>query len=249
MKTGSAATAKNIITTPQEEFDSLRFISTESPCPYLPNRLSRHETYGVNDIDGKAYRDLMSMGFRRCGSMVYRPRCRSCSECCPIRIPLAEWKLSKSLRRVWRMNHDVQVEVGTPTSTHEKFALFQRYLEARHDGAMARTVEAFEEFLYHSPTETLEFRYTLEDHLVAVSIADRCSDGLSSVYHYYDPDLHKRSLGAYSVLWEVEWCRQVALDYYYLGFYVAGSKTMSYKARFRPHELLNELGRWVPPCP
>ena len=47
------------------------------------------------------------------------------------------------------------------------------------------------------------------------------------------------------MLWEVDYCRERKLDYYYLGFYVAGSRTMAYKARFRPHQILAGEDRWV----
>jgi arginyl-tRNA--protein-N-Asp/Glu arginylyltransferase len=34
------------------------------------------------------------------------------------------------------------------------------------------------------------------------------------------------------------------LPYYYLGFLVSGSRTMNYKSRFKPYEILSEPGKW-----
>jgi arginine-tRNA-protein transferase len=113
---------------------------------------------------------------------------------------------------------------------------------------MSANVESFENFLYDSPLPTQDFCYRLGERLVGVSTVDRCPGGFSSVYMYFDPDEGKRSLGTYSVLREVEYSKTQGLPYYYLGYYVAGSKTMSYKARFRPNEILVQAGRWAAPA-
>jgi arginine-tRNA-protein transferase len=132
-----------------------------------------------------------------------------------------------------------------PIPTEDKFELYRAYLDHQHDGAMPRTYESFYEFLYDSPTETHELSYMHGERLVGVSIADRVPGGLSSVYMYFDPAASARSLGTFSALWELEYCRKHDLPYYYFGFFVADSKTMAYKARFRPYEILVGEGRWV----
>ena len=65
-----------------------------------------------------------------------------------------------------------------------------------------------------------------------------------SVYMFFDPRYSDRSLGTYSILWEIDYCRRQGLSYYYLGYFVAGSKTMAYKARFKPYELLDNAFCW-----
>jgi arginine-tRNA-protein transferase len=156
------------------------------------------------------------------------------------------------MRRVQRRNADVRVEVGSPATTDAKFDLFCRYLDAQHDETMSRTYETYCDFLYDSPVETCEFRYLLGERLIGVSLVDRwarglpgSAGGLSSVYMYFDPAYAARSLGTYSVLWEVDYCRREGLTYYYLGYYVAGSGKMAYKSRFRPNEVLVGEDRWV----
>ena len=83
------------------------------------------------------------------------------------------------------------------------------------------------------------------ERLIGVGLADRCPGGLSSVYMYFDPAFAGRSLGTFSVLWEIEYCRRENLPYDYLGYYVAGCQKMAYKARFRPNEMLVGENRWV----
>lgn len=221
------------------------FIGPESPCPYLPGRLSRSEAYCLETLDGSTYEALLALGFRRSGRIVYRPRCRACRECRQIRVPVATFQPSRSQRRVMRRNTDVRVTIGRPAPTLDKFNLFRRYLDAQHDRTMSREYRSFVDFLYESPMDTREISYFIADRLVGVSIADRCVDGISSVYMYYDPDFARRSLGTYSILWEIEHCRALSVPYYYLGYYVAGSATMAYKGNFRPFEVLVEADRWA----
>ncbi len=110
---------------------------------------------------------------------------------------------------------------------------------------MARTFDAFDEFLYNSPTDSLEFCYYVGERLVGVSLADRVPSGLSSVYMYFDPAECRRSLGTFSALWEIDFCRREKLAYYFLGFHVPEAPTMAYKARFGPHEILVADDRWI----
>jgi arginine-tRNA-protein transferase len=159
--------------------------------------------------------------------------------------PVQQFRPSRSLRRVTRRNSDLRVVAAPPRATGEKFELFRRYLDAQHDGTMGRTPETFSGFLYDSPTSTLEFTYFLGERLVGVSLADRCPGGLSSVYMFFEPECADRSLGTYSVLWEIEYCRQERLAYYYLGYFVAGCSKMAYKSRFHPCQILVGDDRWV----
>lgn len=233
------------VSSPQGEYDALRYVSSETPCPYLPGLQSRSEAYFVEELGGTMYERLLARGFRRSGRIVYRPRCRGCRQCCSVRIPVEQFTPTRSLRRVWRRNADVRTSVTDSVATDEKFELFHRYLEAQHDEAMARSYEAFCEFLYDSPIETYEFQYRVGERLIGVGLTDRCPGGLSSVYMYFDPAFSGRSLGTFSVLWEVEYCRRENLPYYYLGYYVAGCQKMEYKSRFRPNEMLVGDNRWV----
>ena len=120
-----------------------------------------------------------------------------------------------------------------------------RYLRYQHDGTMSDDFDDLYRFLYCSPVATIEIEYFLQDRLLGVSIADQSSEALSSVYMYFDPDFARRSLGVYSVLREIDYCRETGRPYYYLGFYVKNCSKMDYKARFRPYEMLNADYEWV----
>ena len=244
--TEHVANRLQVISSSQADYDAQRCVSRESPCPYLPGQYWRSEAYLVDRMDGSVYERLMERGFRRSGHIVYRPRCRTCRECQPFRVRVDDFVPTRSMRRVLRQNADISVEADPPTPTEEKFEVYLRYLLDRHDGPRDREFDAFRTFLYESSTETIEFTYRLDGRVIGASLADRVPRGLSSVYMYFDPDFGERSLGTFSVLWEIEFCRRAAWPFYYLGYYVAGSSKMAYKARFQPGELLASGGTWAP---
>ncbi|MDQ2804956.1 MAG: GNAT family N-acetyltransferase, partial [Pseudomonadota bacterium] len=131
-------------------------------------------------------------------------------------------------------------------ATAEQFQLFQRYQLARHgDGDMATmSFYDYRAMIEDTPIETsvAEFR-DRDDRLVGGCLTDRLGDGLSAVYSFFAPELERRSLGTYAILWLIGRARQLGLPYVYLGYWVPDSRKMAYKARFRPSEILVH-GAW-----
>jgi arginyl-tRNA--protein-N-Asp/Glu arginylyltransferase len=150
------------------------------------------------------------------------------------------------LKRVARANALIEGFEVPARATAEQFALFQRYQQARHgEGDMATmSFYDYRAMVEDTPIETvmIEFRDP-EDRLVGACLADRLGDGMSAVYSFFTPELAKRSLGTFAILWLIERARAQNLPYVYLGYWVPESRKMAYKARFRPSEILSG-GTW-----
>jgi leucyl-tRNA---protein transferase len=214
-------------------------------CSYLPGRLARYVAFAVPDPFPGLYHAVMDLNYRRSGRSYYRPTCDGCQECRAIRVPVAELATSRAQRRCWARNADLEVTCGAPEPSEEKHALYREYLHARHDGEMDGSPEEFRGFLYSSGIETAEVCYRHRGRLLSVAIVDVEPGAMSAVYCYFDPRARERSLGVYNVLWLIESCRRRALPYLYLGYWVRDSPKMSYKARFRPNEVLRRPGEWA----
>lgn len=223
------------------------FFSTDlAPCPYLENRLERRLVVSLEDDKAVDHQDrLVLAGFRRSQTYAYRPVCPGCQACVPIRIPVEKFVLTRSWRRTLRHNADLHAIEQPSRATEEHFTLFERYLSSRHaDGGMANMGwNEYRAMVEDSPknSQIVEWRHG-DETLAGVSLTDRFKSGLSGVYKFFDPDEAKRSLGTLIILWHVQRASELRLPYVYLGYWIAGSPKMDYKARFRPLEQLTSRG-------
>lgn len=212
-------------------------------CPYLPDR-EFHAFHPVPNPPGApSYRQLMDVRFRRSGDHLYMPMCPSCDACQPIRVDVAAFSPRRDQRRCESRNADLSVSWQARGADAERLALYQRYQTTVHGKDVDEDPSSFLTADGGIPGGELHAR-DADGRLVAVSICDRIGDALSSVYCYYDPNLERRGLGTFMGLAEIAHCHEVGLRWLYLGFLVRGCGKMEYKARFRPHEVL-EAGTWV----
>jgi arginine-tRNA-protein transferase len=218
----------------------------EHPCSYLPPRMSRTRGFVCDRLPAELYHELMDAGFRRSGRFFYQPICPGCRACQPIRVPVEKFTPSKSQRRTWRKNQDLLVTVGAAEATDEKFELYARYVRDWHSRGEDSDRKSFVEFLYDSPVETIEFQYraAASKRLLGVGLCDVSPRSLSSVYFYFDPAESRRGIGTFSALVEIDFARRHDIPHYYLGYFIAGCGTMSYKADFQPNEILHPDGVW-----
>ena len=221
------------------------FTTADHPCSYLEEQVAR--TLFVDPsahIDGATYQGLLDQGFRRSGSHVYRPACRGCARCIPVRVPVDDFKPDRSQRRCWSRNlPDIALSDTPATFTPQHFSLYRRYLAARHpDGSMAddASEDSYRRFLvdaWGGETRFIELRFGSQ--LAGVAVTDVLERGLSAVYTFFDPDLSDRALGTFAVLAQIEIARRLRLPHLYLGYWIKASRKMAYKDRFRPIEAWN----------
>ncbi|MBF0394785.1 MAG: arginyltransferase [Alphaproteobacteria bacterium] len=222
------------------------FTTAPLPCPYVAGRLERKIVTELAGPDAEILHEALSRaGFRRSHSIAYTPACPGCNACIPVRIVADEFEPARAMRRVWRANSHLEAREVPARATAEQYRLFSRYQDSRHSGGDMALMGFYDyrSMVEDSPIDTflVEFREP-GGRLVAVCLTDRMSDGLSAVYSFFDPDLAAMSLGTCMILWLIEETRRRNLPYVYLGYWIAESRKMSYKARFRPLEAFGPGG-------
>lgn len=192
----------------------------------------------------RLYGPALERGFRRAGGHLYYPNCPQCRACTPCRIDVEEFRPDRSQRRCLRRNADIEVVEARAGYSHERHALYERYLRSRHAGGGMDDADAsdFQRFLTApwSPTLFLELR--LQGRLLGVAVTDVSPLGLSAVYTFFEPGEAARSLGTLAILQQLALARRRALAWVYLGFWIEGHPKMDYKRRFQPLQIRTAQG-------
>jgi arginine-tRNA-protein transferase len=230
------------------------------PCPYLAGRDATMRYRFVENCSVETYLAMLERGWRRFGGVFFRPVCADCHECRSLRVVVDEFRPDRSLRRNWARNRDLRAVLQPPTVSGAHLDLYERY---HADMAVRRGwAEKSETPLDYYMTFVeahREFGHELllydGDDLVTVALVDVLPDALSAVYCYYEPELRRRGLGVHAILRQLDHARRAGLRHLYLGYWIAGNRSMAYKARYGPHEILAgrpelaEDPRWLATTP
>ena len=105
-----------------------QFFATASvPCPYVPGRAERKL---IVELAGRGapvfYDELSRAGFRRSHRFAYRPACRACTACVPVRIAVERFAHTRSTRRVRNANRELAGQLLAPRATVEQFESVRR---------------------------------------------------------------------------------------------------------------------------
>jgi arginine-tRNA-protein transferase len=204
----------------------------------------------VGELSASEYQTRLQAGWRRFGYSLFRPTCPTCKKCQSLRVPVTTFKPDRSQRRCLAANDgEVKLVIGEPQVTEEKLSLYDRFhaFQSEHvgwPGHGPKDASGYAESFVDNPFETQEWCYYLGKKLVGVGYVDCLPAGLSAIYFFHDPEERKRSLGTYNVLSVIRKAAEWKLPHVYLGYYVNGCRSLEYKARFKPHEVLNGTGEW-----
>lgn len=223
----------------------VRFIEPPRRCSYLPREAESLEIRAIEQMDEFEYSDLLARGYRRFGWQVFRPSCPNCTQCRSLRVLTGQFEPSASERRVLRKNEHIRAILQPPYVTREHIELYNRYHRFmrghRHwPHRMTDPQEYAESFLASSGGFAYQWLYLDGERLAGVSLMDEVPGAISLIYAFYDPDWRPLSPGTYSILNQLLYARERGLSYAYLGYWVEACRSLAYKGRFRPGEILRE---------
>jgi leucyl-tRNA---protein transferase len=226
------------------------YLAPPSTCGYLPDRLWSLEYEMVGAMDAHEYKDRLVDGWRRFGNMLFRPQCPDCQACQSLRVVVERFRPNRSQRRVCKLNAGtVELRIGKPGVSRQKLKLYDRYhaFQTHHKGwpeHPAKDADSYCDSFVRNPFTTEEWCYYLDDRLVGVGYVDFLPASMSAIYFFYDPDLRNRSLGTWNVLCLLEEAAVRRIPFLYLGYFVAGCRSLAYKACFVPNQIRGMDGIW-----
>lgn len=219
------------------------FQSFPHDCAYLEQRRSRNLVVDPNyPMDPQVYAFLLERGFRRSANLVYRPDCEHCDACKSTRLAVARFKPGRSQKRAWKKVEKSLEIVEKPAVYNEQhYRLYQHYTASRHaESDMAESPpEDYMRFLNSAWSDTRFIEIHHDQSLLAVAITDQQPDSLSAVYTFYDPAKMHLSPGIVAIMSQIRLAREKHLQWLYLGFWIAESRKMAYKVRFKPVQVLD----------
>jgi arginine-tRNA-protein transferase len=246
------------------------YVAVPSRCGYLPQQQWSLEYRYVAALTAAEYLQCMLDGWRRFGTMLFRPACESCSACRALRVHAGRFRPDRSQRRCRKKNEgEVQLHIGRPSASRAKLALYDRYHSYQTDAKgwpqhPAWDYDSYVSSFVHQPFPVEEWCYYLGERLVGVGYVDSLTErargattddrGLSAIYFFYEPGLREHSLGTWNILCLLDQAARRRLPFVYLGYYVEGCPSMSYKPNFVPNQIRGPDGTWrefrtLPPAP
>jgi len=223
----------------------LKECALDEKCSYIDGHTQTTHYKIIDMCTSEHCLELIQRGWRRFGTMFFRPICATCTACESIKIDVKNYEFSKSARRVIRKNEDLKIIMQPPTLTQEHLDLFTAYhdhMEGKRDwdnqpinarNYYSSFVQGYGDFGY-------EVLYYEGETLIGVDLVDVLEDGISSIYFYYDPQQEKRSLGRLSMYQQINYAKEHNLAWIYMGYYVQDCVSLAYKSSYTPYLTLQE---------
>ena len=102
-----------------------RYVACPTPCGYLPDRLWSLEYEYVRAMTPAEYLQRMLEGWRRFGTMLFRPACPTCTACRSLRVYADDFRPDRSQRRARKANEGVlELRIGRPSVSRAKLAAY-----------------------------------------------------------------------------------------------------------------------------
>lgn len=207
------------------------------------------ESLDMQALPPAVFDAYLASGWRLLGYSIIRHNFSACrGKICrtiPLRIRLEGFAFSKSQRRLLRRNADLKVLASAIDLNAEKELLFKLHTERFRE----RRPESLHSFLSQNagtrPVEGREISVYEGERLLACSYFHIGEQVVSGTYCFFDPEFNRRSLGAYTMLLELEMAQQLGKQYYYHGYCYDVPSQFDYKLNFENVEALDwNTGLW-----
>jgi leucyl-tRNA---protein transferase len=180
--------------------------------------------------------ELWATGWRHQGHLFFRyDACEmqgSWHQIVPVRIKVAEFRMSRSQRRVWRKNQDLRWEIGPAVIDDDTHDIFNRHRVRFSDNVPENIHCFFSDRPSDMPCDCVSLRAYLNGKLVAVSFLDYGLRSTSSVYAIFDPEHSRRGLGTLTLLKELELSAASGKEHLYPGYATREASHYDYKKTF-----------------
>lgn len=231
----------------QEAIGAFRAIVTISRPVINPPFI--HEDFYASQVPGEELDRLLAHGWRHAGIHFYRYNVTlfqgEAAEVIPLRVRLADFKPSKSQRRVMKRNAGFNVRVRPTNPDQEKRRLFDAHKSKFRENIPDGLHDYLSEDPANAPCEGKEITVHDGDRLIAASFFDVGSNSLSSIYGMYDLSYERHGLGLFTMLMEILYAQHRGLDYYYQGYCFRCASFYDYKKRFRALEAYDWTRGWT----
>jgi leucyl-tRNA---protein transferase len=210
------------------------------------------DVFFADKVTLKQWGNMLAEGWRHNGMMFFRTShdVDDNNKLCyilPLRYRLKGFTLSKSLKKIFNQNQDLQHVIRPTIIDDEKHELFFNHIEK----FAFRKPVALWDFVSPEPQKTPFKTWELcvydNDRLVACSFLDITPDAISSTYAMYDLSETKRSLGIYTMILEINYALSKSKKFYYPGYVYDTPSFYDYKKRFNNKEFFDWQSRqWLP---
>lgn len=219
------------------------FLEENKPCSYFDDRLSDIRYKYLDNCDPEAYFKMLERGWRRFGNIHFVPECKSCNDCKTIRIDVEKFQFTKSHKRLFNKNDDIEIYVQKPSLSIEHLDLYNKYHRQMQNkkGWNNNEITPGEyksSYVDGASTYGREILYMHEGKLIGVALSDMLPQGMSAVYCYYDHDYAHRSIGKFSILAQISIAKQAKIPYIFLGYWIPDHLSMGYKENYKPFDVL-----------
>lgn len=221
----------------------IEFVEENRDCSYFDNENSDIRYRYLHNCTKEDYQNMLEHGWRRFGKMHFVPECKNCTKCVSMRIDVANYKFSRSEKRVFRKNLDTKLYIQTPSLTLDHLRLYDKYHshmseKKKWSYTPIEPSEYDRSYVQGKTDYTKEFLYVRDDKLIGVALVDMLPKSISAIYCFYDHDYEDLSIGKFSILAQIKIAKELNVPYIYLGYWIDKHSSMGYKEAYSPFEIL-----------